>query len=84
MIDTTAIIENNQEIAPGYRLLTLAFDRPVRARSGQFAMLKAHAVKASLVNALPKVVGKPLVLTPAQIQQDQAYLAQHWSAAIGG
>lgn len=54
--------------------------RPVRLA----AMLKAHAVNKSLTAALPKVTGKPLVLTPAQIKADQAYLTQNWSAAIGG
>ncbi|MBV9278773.1 MAG: extracellular solute-binding protein [Chloroflexi bacterium] len=54
--------------------------RPVRLA----AMIKAHAVSSSLVAALPKVTGKPLVLTPAQITADQAYLTQNWSSAIGG
>ncbi len=43
MIETTGIVENNDELAPGYRLLTLRFDRDVRARAGQFAMLRASA-----------------------------------------
>ncbi|HKP85120.1 MAG TPA: dihydroorotate dehydrogenase electron transfer subunit [Blastocatellia bacterium] len=42
MIETTAIVENNRELAPGYRLLTLTFDEEIRARAGQFAMLKAR------------------------------------------
>jgi dihydroorotate dehydrogenase electron transfer subunit len=43
MIETTATVESNQELAPGYRLLTLNFDKEIRAEAGQFAMLKAHA-----------------------------------------
>lgn len=43
MIDTIATVERNTELAPGYRLLTLNFDRDISARAGQFAMLKAHA-----------------------------------------
>ncbi len=42
MIETIAIVESNRELAPGYRLLTLNFDQDIRARAGQFAMLKAH------------------------------------------
>lgn len=42
MIETVAIVENNREIAPGYRLLTLNFNQDIYARAGQFAMLKAH------------------------------------------
>jgi len=42
MIETIAIVESNRELAPGYRLLTLNFDQDMRARAGQFAMLKAH------------------------------------------
>jgi dihydroorotate dehydrogenase electron transfer subunit len=42
MIETLAIVDSNRELAPGYRLLTLNFDREIRARAGQFAMLKAH------------------------------------------
>jgi dihydroorotate dehydrogenase electron transfer subunit len=43
MIDTVATVEINRELTPGYRLLTLNFEREVEARAGQFAMLKAHA-----------------------------------------
>ena len=43
MIDTVATVETNCELTPGYRLLTLDFDRELEARAGQFAMLKAHA-----------------------------------------
>jgi dihydroorotate dehydrogenase electron transfer subunit len=43
MIETTATVETNDEIAPGYRLITLRFDHEIRARAGQFAMLRAHA-----------------------------------------
>lgn len=42
MIDTTATVESNRALAPGYRLLTLNFDTAIAARAGQFAMLKAH------------------------------------------
>jgi dihydroorotate dehydrogenase electron transfer subunit len=43
MIETTATVESNLELAPGYRLLTLNFDEEVKAEAGQFAMLRAHA-----------------------------------------
>ena len=43
MIDTLATIESNRELTPGFRLITLDFDRGIEARAGQFAMLKAHA-----------------------------------------
>jgi dihydroorotate dehydrogenase electron transfer subunit len=42
MIDTIATVERNTELAPGYRLLTLNFDRDISARAGQFAMLRSH------------------------------------------
>jgi dihydroorotate dehydrogenase electron transfer subunit len=41
MIETIATVEGNDELAPGYRLLTLSFDEKIRVRSGQFAMLRA-------------------------------------------
>jgi dihydroorotate dehydrogenase electron transfer subunit len=43
MIDKIATVESNAELAPGYRLLVLSFDDEVRARAGQFAMLRAQA-----------------------------------------
>lgn len=64
----------------GQTLWLKGLARPVRLA----AMIKAKAVKPSLVKALPKVAGKPLVLTPDQITKDQAYLVQNWAAAIGG
>lgn len=42
MIDTIATVKSNDELAPGYRLLTLGFDEEIDARAGQFAMLKAR------------------------------------------
>lgn len=41
MIDTPGIVESNDELTTGYRLLTLRFDQDINARAGQFAMLKA-------------------------------------------
>jgi dihydroorotate dehydrogenase electron transfer subunit len=53
MIDTLAIVERNDEIAPNYRLLTLQFDQDIAALPGQFAMLKAHnAIEPLLRRAL--------------------------------
>ena len=43
MIDATATVESNRELAPGYRLLVLNFDQEIRPRAGQFAMLRAHS-----------------------------------------
>lgn len=43
MIETLATVESNQELAPGYRLLTLDFKQDVQVSPGQFAMLKANA-----------------------------------------
>jgi dihydroorotate dehydrogenase electron transfer subunit len=42
MIETTATVDSNLELAPGYRLLTLNFDEEIKAQPGQFAMLRAH------------------------------------------
>jgi dihydroorotate dehydrogenase electron transfer subunit len=49
MIETLATVESNLEIAPGYRLLTLVFREQVRARAGQFAMLRAHGTYEPLL-----------------------------------
>ena len=43
MIETIAKVENNKELAPGYRLLTIDVNTDVGIRPGQFAMLKPHA-----------------------------------------
>lgn len=43
MIDIIGTVESNRELAPGYRLLILNFDREINIRAGQFAMLKASA-----------------------------------------
>lgn len=43
MIETTGTVVTNDEIAPGYRLLTLRYDQEIRARAGQFAMLRAQS-----------------------------------------
>ncbi len=42
MLDTIAVVEENRELAKGYRLLTLRFEQDLQAEAGQFAMLKAH------------------------------------------
>lgn len=42
MIETIATVDRNEEVAPGYRLLTVSFDREIYARPGQFAMLRAR------------------------------------------
>jgi dihydroorotate dehydrogenase electron transfer subunit len=53
MIETVATVERNDELSPGYRLLTLAFDQPIQARAGQFAMLKPqHCYEPLLRRAL--------------------------------
>jgi dihydroorotate dehydrogenase electron transfer subunit len=44
MIDVIATTIDNQELAPGYRLLTLDFAREISVSAGQFAMVKAHGV----------------------------------------
>jgi dihydroorotate dehydrogenase electron transfer subunit len=49
MIETLATVETNRELAPGFRLLTLDFPQAVRARAGQFAMLKAQAAVEPLL-----------------------------------
>lgn len=43
MIDTSATVESNKELSPGYRLLVLNFELDIEARAGQFAMLRAEA-----------------------------------------
>lgn len=57
MIETTATVESNLELAPGYRLLTLNFDVEVRAQAGQFAMLRAHAAFEPLLRRAMAVYG---------------------------
>lgn len=42
MIDTSATVESNEELSPGYRLLVLNFELEIEARAGQFAMLRAE------------------------------------------
>jgi dihydroorotate dehydrogenase electron transfer subunit len=43
MIDTLAIVTENAEPVPGYRLLTLEYKNESGAAPGQFAMLRSHA-----------------------------------------
>jgi dihydroorotate dehydrogenase electron transfer subunit len=43
MIETIATAESNNELAPGYRLLTLILSEEVKVSAGQFAMLKPRA-----------------------------------------
>ena len=42
MIETIGTVQQNVEIAPGYKKLTLAFEQETHVRAGQFAMLRAH------------------------------------------
>ncbi|HET9532420.1 MAG TPA: dihydroorotate dehydrogenase electron transfer subunit [Blastocatellia bacterium] len=42
MIETVSQVERNDELSPGYRLLTVSFDEDVQTRSGQFAMIRPH------------------------------------------
>ena len=60
MIETIATVESNDEVAPGYRILTLNFDADVSARAGQFAMLKARGAYEPLLRralAIYRVAG---------------------------
>ena len=61
MIETTATVESNLELAPGYRLLTLNFDEEIKAQAGQFAMLRSHAAFEPLLRRAMAVyrVGGP-------------------------
>jgi dihydroorotate dehydrogenase electron transfer subunit len=43
MFETSATVESNEELSPGYRLLVLNFELDIEARAGQFAMLRAEA-----------------------------------------
>ena len=43
MVDAEALVESNDEVAPGYHLLTLSFEQDIPIRAGQFAMIKAHS-----------------------------------------
>ena len=65
MIETLATVESNQELAPGYRLLTLNFDEDITALPGQFAMLRAHAAFEPLLRRAMAVyrVGGPRQLS---------------------
>src|SRR5262245_45508184 len=40
MVETTATVESNRELAPGYRLLRLTLKDGIEIGAGQFAMLK--------------------------------------------
>jgi len=64
----------------GQTLWLQGLARPVRLQ----AMLKAGTVDRKDAAALPAAVGKPVILTPAQIKKGQAYLQQTWSAAVSG
>ncbi|HWO02941.1 MAG TPA: hypothetical protein VNS63_27110 [Blastocatellia bacterium] len=59
MIDTIAIVESNDELSPGYRLLVLSFGREVEARAGQFAMLKAAEVFEPLLRRALAIYRQP-------------------------
>lgn len=61
MIETTATVESNLELAAGYRLLTLNFDEEIKAQAGQFAMLRAHTAFEPLLRRAMAVyrVGGP-------------------------
>ena len=65
MIETIATVESNLELAPGYRLLTLNFDEEIKARAGQFAMLRAHTAFEPLLRRAMAVyrVGGPRQLS---------------------
>lgn len=60
MIETIATVESNDELVEGFRLLVLNFNQGIRARAGQFAMLKARASLEPLLRralAVYKVYG---------------------------
>jgi dihydroorotate dehydrogenase electron transfer subunit len=49
MIETVAKVKGNLELVPGYRLLTLRFDRELEIEAGQFAMLRARGFEEPLL-----------------------------------
>jgi dihydroorotate dehydrogenase electron transfer subunit len=49
MIETTATVEENRQLTPGYNLITLHFDESVTALPGQFAMLRASLMHEPLL-----------------------------------
>ena len=53
--------------------------RPVR----EAAMVKAGTIDKAAHAALPKTVGTPLFLTPAQTAKAAAYLTANWAKAVG-
>lgn len=46
------------------------------------AMIKNGTVDKAALAQLPKVTGTPVILTQAQLKQDQAYLMSHWDQAV--
>ncbi len=53
--------------------------RPVRAE----AMAEAGTIDQELFDALPPVVGDPVIPTPEQTETAAAYLAENWSMVVG-
>ena len=53
--------------------------RPVREK----AMVAAGTIDKAAYAALPKAVGTPVFLTPAQSDKAKAYLTANWAKAIG-
>lgn len=53
--------------------------RPVRAD----AMVEAGTIDTAAYEALPEVVGEPVVLTPEQTTAAQEYLQKNWASAVG-
>jgi dihydroorotate dehydrogenase electron transfer subunit len=49
MVNTIALVERNDELAPGYKLITLGFEEDIEVRAGQFAMLRASSALEPLL-----------------------------------
>jgi dihydroorotate dehydrogenase electron transfer subunit len=59
MIETVAIVIDNHELAPGYRVLTLSFAEAFEVRPGQFAMLRAHSLPEPLLRRALAIYDAP-------------------------
>ena len=63
----------------GQNLYLAGGARPVRAD----AMVKSGTIDAAAYEKLPPVSGKPVILTQAQTDAANKYLASNWAKAIG-
>ncbi|MGH7102550.1 MAG: ABC transporter substrate-binding protein [Acetobacteraceae bacterium] len=64
--------------AEGQNIYLKGYARPVLLS----AMIKAGTVDKAALAQLPKVVGKPVILTQGELKKGQQYLLQDWDQAV--